>query len=395
MFESYLNRVTRNYKIRTDGQMHKAESDDVMDATWWEDIQSRRAYIYDYIHDSEKLVYEDLDPAHDPLKTPVDIKFIVTQYETLSKDQVEYHIMFRPGHNIPVDYYYKDIGRFGSRPPIGLYIDIPDDNGVYNRWLICLEHQGNQFIKYSVLPCSYLLHWVYNHKLYDMCVSLRARNSYSSGVWQDNKTEVVQDQSQIYLPQCEYTKDIWYGQRFIVDSRDSVEGLNAYLAWRVTDVKNTFPKGITKLTLYQDQYDPNKDLFDPNTHFLYANYSSYLDSTPPSGGDSGGVVASIVFNGARNVYVGSSKKIALTFTNADGQPVDVAKTSSTLADYWSVRIGDDAVPADSVLEIVNGDFYTVKVKVSDYTAIGKVLYITAHDADGKYTAQTSFNILGL
>lgn len=180
MFESFLSRMGNQGK--THGQIRKTQSDDIMNATWWDDIQSRVVYIYDYFHDNEPTTNYDRHPEEDPLKIPVDAKFIITQYETLSKDQVEYHLMFRPGQVDPTDYYEDNYHKtWSARFPVGLYVDVPDDDGVYNRWLIVSEQHGNQFIKYSILPCNYFFHWVYKNKLYDMCAIARLRNSYNSG----------------------------------------------------------------------------------------------------------------------------------------------------------------------------------------------------------------------
>lgn len=177
MFESYVSRVTNDKKFQHNGEVYKNQSDMIMNETWWNDIQSQKAYIYDYYHDNDPYTFKNRDPANDPLKTEIDVKLITTQYQTLSNDQVEYHIQFRPGTKNPLSYYDGDIGRFGADFPMGLYIDLKGEDGVYNKWLICLENRGNQFIKYSVLPCNYLLHWVYKQRLYDMCVCIRSRNS--------------------------------------------------------------------------------------------------------------------------------------------------------------------------------------------------------------------------
>lgn len=175
MFESYTSRV-KNFGS-TNGQSHKTESDMIMNETWWDDIQSRVAYIYDFYHDNDPYGLTDRHPEKDPLKTPIDIKFIITQYPTLSKDQPEYHIQFRPGQKKVPTYYKDSLGRFGAQWPIGLFCDIPNDEGIYNRWLICGKEYANQFVKYSVLPCNYLLHYCYKSHLYDIACVLRLRNS--------------------------------------------------------------------------------------------------------------------------------------------------------------------------------------------------------------------------
>lgn len=179
MYEAFLRRSNGLNHATTDGQRRKAQSDMIINATWNEDIQSRVAYIYDYYHDSEPSVLVGLHPEKDPLKTPVDIKFIITQYSSVSKDQPEYHILFRPGQAPVIDYYQDAIGKYAeeARYPVGLFLDVPDDDGIYRRWLIVSYEHANQFPKYSVLPCNYYFHWMFNHKKYDMAGVARLRNS--------------------------------------------------------------------------------------------------------------------------------------------------------------------------------------------------------------------------
>lgn len=403
MFESYVSRVTNDKKFQHNGEVYKNQSDMIMNETWWNDIQSQKAYIYDYYHDNDPYTFKNRDPANDPLKTEVDVKFIVSQYETLNNDQVEYHVQFRPGLENPLSYYDGDIGRFGASFPMGLYIDLKDEAGKYNRWLICLENEGNQFIKFSVLPCNYLLHWVYKQHLYDMCVCIRSRNSYSSGIWSDNMTTTVQDQAQIFLPQCELTKNFYYKQRLVVDSRDGVQGLDSYLAWQVTDIKDTFPKGIIKATLYQDLYDPNKDLYDPATGYLYADFASYIEGNKSSQSEDS-EHSEISCSGQQNLYVGSAKTVNLKFYDSTNTEITKEATSSDLSDYWSVDIynnADDAspitenYPISGIITAINNNMYAIKIKLTDYTLIGKTLKLHGHFSDGSCTSTMPFNISSL
>ena len=84
----------------------------------------------------------------------------------MDKDQVEYYLMFRPSQPVRFNegddlYYYEKIhSKYNSEFPIGLWCDIPDDRGVYHKWLICRNEPANQFPKYLVLPANYELMWV-------------------------------------------------------------------------------------------------------------------------------------------------------------------------------------------------------------------------------------------
>lgn len=150
----------------TVGENLKNISDDLMDLTWDNDIQSKKCYIYDYFHDDQKelsygMTYENTT------KTPIDAKFIVSQYGSISQDQVEYHLQFRPRQKLVFeendDLYYFETDyhrKFKVQFPIGLYVDLPNDMGVYEKWMIVQKNIGNQFIKYSILPCNYQLEWI-------------------------------------------------------------------------------------------------------------------------------------------------------------------------------------------------------------------------------------------
>ena len=127
------------------GDALKQQSDLIMDKTFKNDIAYRICYI-----DGE----------------PVDAKYLVNTYYSISKDAVDYHILFRPG----VHY------------PIGKYIDIPDDVGEYHRWLILNRSDEPQFPKYNVLKCNWTFRWITNGVIHKQLGVLRMRNSYNSGL---------------------------------------------------------------------------------------------------------------------------------------------------------------------------------------------------------------------
>lgn len=182
----------------TIGQQAKYNSDLAMEYTWDNDLQSKICYIYDQEHDDEP----DLEYGFDyrlSKKHKIKAKFIITQYSTLSKDQVEYHLMFLPSEKMFFNehddlYWYEKNYRkqYGMQYPVGLYIDIPDEKNIYRRWLICSKEIGNQFEKYSILPCDYRFQWidVVNGKKVKKqswgCT--RNMNSYTAGFFVKPKT---------------------------------------------------------------------------------------------------------------------------------------------------------------------------------------------------------------
>ena len=127
------------------GQALKSQSDVIMDKTFKNDIAYRKCYING---------------------KPVDAKYIVYTYYSISKDAVDYHLQFRPG----VHY------------PMGTYVDVPDDVGNYNRWLIVGRSDEPQFVKYNILKCNWNFKWIKDGVIYEQLGVLRKRNSYNSGL---------------------------------------------------------------------------------------------------------------------------------------------------------------------------------------------------------------------
>ena len=165
----------------TNGEAHKVESDMVMEQTWYDDLQTRTGYFYDYAHDKYPRQFTGLSPENDPDKVPISIKYIENSSQTLSKDAVSYHIMFKPSQDLDIIKYYKTDyeDRWGATFPCGLYVDIQDYRGVYNRWLVVGLAQSNnaQFPTYEILRVNYLFSWVFNRIKYQMAGVQRNQNS--------------------------------------------------------------------------------------------------------------------------------------------------------------------------------------------------------------------------
>lgn len=304
----------------TIGQAHKNNSDLAMEMTWANDIQSKVCYIYDYAHDDQPdkccgMTYEDTT------KYAIDTKFIITQYGTLSKDQVEYHIQFRPSQplffgNTDELYYYETEYRqkYGTMTfPISLYLDIPDDNGLYHKWIICSKEIGNQFIKYSVLPCNYRYQWIVqennNRIKYQMWGVDRQQLNYSSGVWRNYNFEMGNNVEKILLPLNPVTESIYYtddneNMRMIISAK--VKQPNT---WRVTKVENTKPPGLLSVTVEQTPFNPHTDYLEINENGdivgMWADY--YKGTTPieiPSAETSS--IRCVVSASTNNIKIGGS-----------------------------------------------------------------------------------------
>lgn len=167
---------------KTSGQAHKIQSDKIMESTWYNDIASKTIYLYDQDHDDEFELAEDLHPEKSRSKIPVEVKHYEIEYNSLAKDEVSHHIMFKPSYMPNVSYYDEKFAKpLGAMYPIGLFADIPNEQGIYNRWMVVGEYRAhsNQFPSYLVLPCNHRLQWIYKGHKYESWVVLRSQNSYN------------------------------------------------------------------------------------------------------------------------------------------------------------------------------------------------------------------------
>ena len=282
----------KNNGAKTIGQIHKEESDWYMEATWDNDIQSKICYIYDYFHDDQPKLNTGMT-YRNTAKTKIDAKFIIKSYQSMDKDQVEYYIQFKPSQKVRFDkddelYYFETDYRrkYGVQDfPIGMFVDIPDDTGVYRKWLVCKKEYANQFVKYIVLPCDYYLTWIErngNNRIERgmWCVQ-RQQNSYTIGVYRDRYFEHPDNQTKLLFELNTITEKFWYNTDLNKTMRLIVGApTDNPLTWSITKVENSNPIGIQKLTLYQDFYNPHTDKIvkDENGNII-AMYADYYDSS--------------------------------------------------------------------------------------------------------------------
>ena len=164
------------------GRARKIQSDVIMKETWWQDIQAQMAYAYDMFHDvgDEHFELNDLHPQDDPNKVAVPIKFIRHASQTYNKDPITYWLQLQPGQEDIVDYFdemYRQ--KYGNFHPVGLYFDIMDESGKYNKWL-CVNtanYNQNQFPTYELLRCDYIVQWIHNGRKYECPGVLQSQNS--------------------------------------------------------------------------------------------------------------------------------------------------------------------------------------------------------------------------
>ena len=185
VYEKYKTLYSNeNYRsglnFMTAGEVAKIQSDNTMNDTWWNDPASQVAYLYDYYHDDNKTQLRNMQPKNDWKKIPIDIKFIVATHQSYDKDIVTRHMMLRPHQKCNVDYYEEMfVDTYSALFPVGLYVDIADENGQYNRWIVARisDYYDPQFPKLELLPCDYIFQWVFDGVKYNMAGTLRSQSS--------------------------------------------------------------------------------------------------------------------------------------------------------------------------------------------------------------------------
>lgn len=161
------------------GQARIAQANMITEATWNEDLSQRIAYQFDYYHDPNPRRLKNMKPTKDMI--PLDIKFIRHTSQTMDKDSVTFHMQMRPSQQRNVPYYQRYIDAYDADWPLGMYLLIPDSKGIYNRWLVVAEADGNdiQFPTYELLKCDYTFQYIIDGKKMEMAGVCRSQNSYN------------------------------------------------------------------------------------------------------------------------------------------------------------------------------------------------------------------------
>ena len=165
---------------KTIGQIHKDQSDMIMEKTWWNDISSRVGYFFDYAHDKHVKQLNDFKTIEDYM-IPMDIKYLANSSQTYSKDNVTYHLQLRPSQDSNVIPYYKECfeDRYGAMFPCGLYVLIEDNKGRFNRWLVVATANYNdaQFSTFELLRCDKVINYISDGKEWFVPAVLRSQSS--------------------------------------------------------------------------------------------------------------------------------------------------------------------------------------------------------------------------
>ena len=381
----------KNNGAKTIGQIYKEQSDDMMNWTWDNDIQSKICYIYDFYHDDQPRLAEGMT-YENTTKTRIDAKFIVKSYQSMDKDQVEYYIQFKPTQKTHFSegdelYYFETDYRkkYHNDNFIGLFIDIPNDENIYEKWMILRTEPANQFPKYLILKCNYELMWIENNGTEKikrrMWSVLKMQSSYNSGLWTDLRFTSQENQDKVWLPLNPITEKIWYTNESSKNMRVLVSSFtdNA-IAWQISKVENAQPLGIQKLTLYQDFFDQHRDYIekdsDGNIIGMWANYfDSEIAPTDPSTSTPtpSSITAKISASTSTIKVGGSYKSLTVNLYNDSNEDITTEYSDATIS--WSCSI-DNEDWTDKVTWRDGTEFNQKKLKFPNNTSvIGKILTV--------------------
>lgn len=344
MFDKFKQR-----HLSSGDSMSKAlnnQSDMIMNATFDRDPGFKKVYI------DGKLV---------------DAKYKVHAYTSISAgNSIDYYLQFRPG------VYYAP----------GTYVDIPNRDGKYERWLIVLQDDLPQFPMHYVLKCDWELKWVVDGKIYSCLGVHRSQLSYNSGLWTDYMFTTPENQTKIWLPTTDVTKTLNYGQRVLISNNELHP-----IAWELSKVEDTLPFGVTKVTFTQCQFDESRD----NAELMIADYytsnielKEQIEIPEKPIGDH----SRITFNGTQQVLKvnGSYKTLTPKFYDRDTNELDIEP-------LWTVKFPSDE---DKDKFDVFEDGKTLKIKcLNYYDLIGKVVTVYLNDSTGTMQSELKLEVVSL
>lgn len=346
-FEDMQRKYT---SVGTIGQQLKIMADEVMQETMDNDPQTKQAYLYDYYHDDQVELEYGYNPALSETKIPIKVKFIVKSYKTFAKDDVDYHIMFEPdawnSMNFKPNWFETNYQKLGIHFPVGLYCDIPDDRGVYHKWLVVYEEPANQFPKFGILKCNHRFMWIekdgtkkVKHKVWGINAT---QNSYTSGVWRDYRFQSYDDQGKFFLPWNPISSTLRHNTRIII----SMLQKNPW-AYIITKVNDTATKGMVEVTVKQDKFEPEHDYvqLDPSAPDYGDMYADLLEDTVTAtekdevkGVNLHGYQLSIQ---AKNNLVKLNSVKILEAHITDGNDKDITSKCNDMECKWEIKLDND------------------------------------------------------
>ena len=394
-FDDYKNARSAT----TLGEVRKEQSDMIMEATWDGDVTTKTMYFFDYYHDPEPKKFKDLDMWRYEKLPMMRCKYLQGAYQSLDKDEQAMKLQMRPSQECTVPYYkeyFED--RYSAEFPVGLYCIIPNEKGIYQKWLVVstADEQALQFPTYHILPCNYLLTWIQENKKQYMLGCLRNPSSYNSGDWLGHMIRIPEDQMKIIIPINRISEQIYSNQRQIIDAQVLTEPRT----FRVSKVNRVMSRGVINITYAQDSYDPSTDYteLDENGNVLYFWADYYKANIPPQDEETTPLIRGEITTKAKpQIRLGGGfKELTINFYEGD-------KETEFEPGEWNFFIGEDEI-SDKLVILTAADsdkveLNQVKIKLpndnnSNEDLLGKIMKCQFHSLTG-VTAEYEISIVSL
>lgn len=230
-------------------KMLRKNTDMVMEKSWYTSREVRPVRLF--THKEGTYGHQYVDIGHE------DARFIHKSIQEIASQQVEYYLMFKPGIHYP----------------IGSYVEIENEEGNKDIWLICKKSMDMQLVLYNILPCNYLFKWIANNHICECLGVLRALNSYSAGIKEGSVVIQADNRCKLYLPTDDVARQLIYNKRLII----SAEGRDIPLVWKVSKIEELTPIGISTVTVDQDAFNRDTDYSDQYGYIADINVDVMLD----------------------------------------------------------------------------------------------------------------------
>lgn len=341
-------RMRMNAMGSYEGEFRRRNSQKIMDVSWERDAATLPVYV--------KWVDKGL-PVVDDNDFPVYAKFNAKSYHNITGDEVAYLLQFK----------LEDM-KNNPNIKVGSYVQIPNELGELEWWLIWHYDDRPQFRQFSILKCTWIYKWVSvkdGQRIVHQCLGVtRNQNNYNSGVWLDYVVQVVEQQHVMFMPTNEDTNSIGYDTRFLVSN----EGRYPPIAWQISKIQPSVANDTTRFTMTQEQFNAAVD----NAELMIANYKqSYVEPEIIETEEKpmNPVDLKIVYSGKPAVRAGGGYKKFTLKTRVDDQFVDTTEDVE-----WSIDFPDGDL---SQFECsVADNIFKVKC-LPDYSLIGKTFTIHA------------------
>ena len=342
-----------------DGEARRRNAQNIMDASWMRDPATKPVYV--------KWVDSGL-PEIDDNDIPVYAKYNVKSYHNITGDEIAYLLQFR-------------LEDMRERPDIkvGSYVQIVNEKGAPEWWLIAHLDDRTQFRQFSILKCLWTYQWISNidgKRVIHQCLAPpRNQNSYNAGTWLDYTLQIVENQSIVIMPTNDDTRTIAYDTKFLI----SEPGRNPPIAWKISKIFNEFNGDITRFTMTQEQFNPATD----NAELMIANYYDGSATEPEFANNQETTDADdleIVYSGMPTVKAGGSYKKFTLKKYVNGELTDVV-IDDTNSVTWRIEYANDEDEFDlsKFKREENGSVF--KIKCEEYEFIGNQFKITANAYD--------------